>query len=75
MPTVAVGLLNVKEVMAAIREEAERLGEFSRACLISPGLIGLTEIDLARLATRARTEVHYDGRAVWVHGVDCHVQH
>jgi hypothetical protein len=74
MPSIAVGFLNVREVMAALQEEAERVGEFSRACLITPCRIGVPEADLARLAGRPRHDVHYDGHALWVHGVDCHVE-
>jgi hypothetical protein len=74
MPTVAVGFLNIREVMDAIHEEAERAGSVSRACLISPCLIGLQESDLARLAGSPRAGVHYDGQRLWVHGLDFAVQ-
>ncbi len=74
MPTIAVGLLNAGAVMRALQEEAERLGELSRACLISPCLIAASEHDLARLAVRPRHDVHYDGRTLWVHGLDCLVE-
>jgi hypothetical protein len=74
MPTIAVGLLNIDTVMRAIHEEAERFGAFSRACLISPGLIGVQEIDLDRLARRPRTGVHYDGSKLWIGSVDFFVR-
>jgi hypothetical protein len=70
MPTIAVGMINVREVMAAIQEEAARFGLFSRACLITPGLIGVQESDLERLAGRPRGDVHYDGIRLWIRGVD-----
>jgi len=74
MPTIAVGLLIAREVLAALHEEAQRSGERSRACLVTPCLIAVAERDLARLAARPRGDVHYDGRRLWVHGVDWHVQ-
>lgn len=75
MATIAVGLCNVDEVMQAIREEAERIGVASRACRITPALIGVQESDLLRLARRSRGDVHYDGRRLWIHGVDYVVRH
>jgi hypothetical protein len=75
MPTIAVGLMNVREVMQAIREEAERRGVFSRACLITPGLIGVQDSDLARLTARSKDDVRYDGRKLWIGGVDYFVNH
>lgn len=74
MPTIAVGLCNADEVMQAIHEEAERRGVFSRACRITPALIGVQESDLTRLANRPRGGVHYDGHSLWIHGVDFLIQ-
>ncbi|HEY6794177.1 MAG TPA: hypothetical protein VI248_05800 [Kineosporiaceae bacterium] len=73
MPTVAVGCLNIRDVMDAIRQEADRAGLCSRACLISPCLIGLQDSDLARLTARPRSDVHYDGHRLWVRGLDFQV--
>jgi hypothetical protein len=70
MPTIAVGRCNIAEVMRAIREEAERTGCLSRACVITPALIGVQESDLTRLARRPFDGIHYDGRSLWVSGVD-----
>jgi hypothetical protein len=70
MPTIAVGRCNVAEVMRVIHEEAERTGSFSRACVITPALIGVQEADLTRLADRPRGGVHFDGRSLWIRGVD-----
>jgi hypothetical protein len=70
MPTIAVGLQNIAAVMTAIRAEADRCGAVSRACLITPALIGVQESDLARLAHRPRDDVHYDGHSLWIGGVD-----
>jgi hypothetical protein len=70
VPTIAVGLCNMADVLRAIHEEAERSGVFSRACRISPGLIGVQQADLARLAARPPDGVHYDGRKLWIRGVD-----
>lgn len=70
MPTIAVGFCNMRNVMAALQEEAERVGVISRACRITPGLLGVQETDLRRLASRPRTGVYYDGRNPWIGGVD-----
>ncbi len=70
MPTIAVGRCYMDEVMRVIREEAERIGVVSRACRITPALIGLQDSDLVRLAARRRDDVHFDGRRLWIHGVD-----
>jgi hypothetical protein len=70
MPTIAVGLQNIAEVMTAIHAEADRCGAVSRACLITPALIGVQESDLERLAHCPRAGVHYDGRRLWIGGVD-----
>lgn len=75
MPAIATGVQYRESLLRAARAAADAAGVRSTATVVTPALVALSEADLLRLvATDGRRDVYYDGRVVWIDGIDFRVQ-
>jgi hypothetical protein len=79
VPAIATGALYREALLRAARAAADAAGVRSTATVVTPALVALSEADLLRLGAGdgrgdGRGDVYYDGRVVWIDGIDFRVQ-
>jgi hypothetical protein len=75
VPAIATGVQYREALLRAAHAVADAAGVRSTATVVTPALVALSEADLLRLAaTGGRRDVYYDGRVVWIDGIDFRVQ-
>lgn len=71
MPHVETGVEFADVLLHAVHDEAEARGVETHAQAVTPALVSLDDADLGLLAGRGEeSPVRYDGRVLWINGVD-----